>query len=267
MRAARLKTYLLMSGKELLRNRLALLLLFIIPSLFYFLTRLTIPDREIAFKLAAVSEGTVIHVSERSEALIFIGLAAVGVISSFLGLILSQKDAAATQRLILCGYRPSEIVISKLLLLAAVVLLVGCYVGFLLRFFMKPDDILKTMISFMLGGYVYGCYGILVGTIVRHELEGILLVVLLANIDIGWLQNPIYYADAQNKLVIRLLPAFYPSQTSMASAFTGYGILLPFVQGIAYGSALLILAIIVSAFRLRVRRINRYKIMSHRSES
>lgn len=252
MRTARLKTYLFMSGKELIRNRLALLLFFIIPSLFYFLTRVTIPDRRIVFKLAAISDGAIVHVSELNEALIFIGLAAVGVISSFLGLVLSQKDAPATLRIILCGYKPSEIVISKLLLLAAVVLIIGCYVGLLLQAFLRPEDIMKTILSFALGGYVYGCYGILVGAIVRHELEGILLVVLLANIDIGWLQNPIYYSEAQSKLIIRLLPAFYPSQTAMASAFTGFGILFPFIMGLAYGTILLALAAVISSFRFRV---------------
>ncbi len=259
MRASQLKTHILMSAKELFRNRLALILLFIIPSLFYVLTRVTMPDREIAFRLAAITEGIIVRVSELKEALIFIGLAAVGVISSFLGLVLSQKDAPATQRIILCGFRPMEIVISKLILLLAVVIVVGCYVGLLLRVFLTPEDILKTILSFTLGGYVYGCYGILVGVLVRHELEGILLVVLLANIDIGWLQNPIYYSDAQNKLIIRLLPAFYPSQAAMASAFTRLGITLPFILGLAYGTALLAIAVVVSSFRLRLS--NRFTSM------
>lgn len=40
---------------------------------------------------------------------------------------------------------------------------------------------------------MYSCYGLMVGAISLHELEGIFLIVLLANIDVGWLQNPSYY--------------------------------------------------------------------------
>lgn len=258
-----MKTYMILSGRELIRNRLAILLFFVIPSLFFILTQLTMTNPEIVFKLPAISEDTTIHVGQRTEALIFIGLAAVGVISSFLGLILSQKDILTTQRLIICGYRPSEIIVSKLFLLLAVVMIVGFYVAFLLRAFIRPVDLAGTALAFTLGGYVYGCYGLLVGTLVRHELEGILLVVLLANVDVGWLQNPIYYTDAQNKLIIRLLPAFYPSQVSMASVLTSFDTLVPYLLGTAYGTLLYVIAILISRLRLRVHRQSFRPVITH----
>jgi len=45
-------------------------------------------------------------------------------------------------------------------------------------------------------GWIYGSYGLLVRAVFRQELEGVLFVVTLANIAIGWLQNPIYYVHA-----------------------------------------------------------------------
>ncbi len=101
------------------------------------------------------------------------------------------------------------------------------------------------VLGFILIGYVYGCYGLLVGAVFRSELEGILLIVLLTNIDVGWLQNPIFYSEAQNKAIIRWLPAFFPSQSSMISAFTDHSIWKSVLLSICYGSIFLIAALLV----------------------
>jgi hypothetical protein len=106
----------------------------------------------------------------------------------------------------------------------------------------------------MMGGYVYGCYGMLVGAIFKRELEGILFIVLLANFDVGWLQNPIYYAEAQNKAIIRYLPGYFPSQLSMVSAFTGHSIVQPLLGSLAYGTVLLIGAMLIFGWRMRIRK-------------
>ena len=78
---------------------------------------------------------------------------------------------------------------------------------------------------------------------------------LLTNIDVGWLQNPIYYADAQNQALIRHLPAYFPSQVSMVSAFTDYSILFHVLGGVTYGVVLLVLALLI--YTLRMRLVNR----------
>lgn len=240
--------------RELMRNRVALILLFGIPTLFYALIVLTTTDRILAFKLAAISEEMLIEVSERSESLIFIGLASIGLLTSFLALNLIQKHSNVNRRLVLCGYRSSELITSKLAVLLCAIILIGCYVTALLLLFYQPKHLISVIIGFMLGGYVYGCYGLLVGTIFKRELEGILFVVLLVNIDAGWLQNPIYYADAQNKAIIRHLPAYFPSQTCMVSAFTDNSILAPLIWSIVYGSFLLLAALIIFWWKMRVQR-------------
>jgi len=103
----------------------------------------------------------------------------------------------------------------------------------------------------LLGGWVYGCYGLLVGSLFRRELEGILFVVLLAVIDVGWLQNPIYYEEAQNQAVIRSLPAYFPAQVSMAAAFTDHAVLRPMLGALAYGAGLLLAALGIHRWRVR----------------
>jgi len=243
-----------MAVRELMRSRIALILLLLIPTLFNLLIVLTTTDRPLAFKLASVSEETFLQVSERRESLIFIGGAAVGLLTSFLALSLIQKHAEVNRRLVLCGYKPWELIASKLAVLLCVVVLVACYAAAILRLFFQPERFALVVLGFILAGYVYGCYGLLVGSILKRELEGVLLIVLLANIDAGWLQNPIYYADAQNKMIIRRLPAYFPSQVSMVSAFTDHSIFNPLIGSVVYGSILLLGALLIYFWRMRIHR-------------
>ena len=254
MRLSYIKTGWLMTTKELLRSRITLILLFLIPTLFYALIVLTTTDQTIVFKLASISEKTFVQVSTRSMSLIFIGIAAVGLLTSFLALNLVQKHIEVNRRLVLCGYRPSELIVSKLGVLMCVIILIAGYVAAMLPLFFQPHRFLMVLLGFALGGFVYSCYGLLVGAIFRRELEGILFIVLLANIDAGWLQNPIYYTAAQNQWIIRYLPAYFPSQTCMVSAFTDYGIFASLIKSIIYGSILLLTALLIYFWRMRVQR-------------
>lgn len=83
--------------------------------------------------------------------------------------------------------------------------------------------------------FVYGGYGFLAGSIIKGELEGVLLILLLVNIDVGWLQNPVFYAEAHNQMLIKYLPAYFPSQTSIIAAYTDYSITMPAITSLAYG--------------------------------
>ena len=243
-----------MSVRELLRSRIALILFLVIPALFYAVILLTTTHKEIVFKLASVSEYVFIRVSQRREALVFIGLAAVGLLTSFLALNLTQKHAAANRRLVLCGYTTSELLAAKFLTLAGLIIGIGVYISSLLLLFFRPGRLLLVFLGFILAGFVYGSYGLMVGAVFRRELEGILFIVLLANIDIGWLQNPIYYADAQNKFIIRHLPAYFPSQVSMTAAFSGHSVLTPLWGGLLYGTLLLLAAGVVFGWKMRIRK-------------
>jgi hypothetical protein len=254
MRLRHIQTGWMMTAKELFRSRIAFILFFIIPTLFYAVIFLVTTQSPISFKLGSISEETFLTVKQRSEALIFIGLAAVGILTSFLALNLTQKHAAENRRLVLCGFQTSEILLSKYSVLLSVIVCIGGYVGAMLPLFFAPRRFLLVLFGFMMGGYVYGCYGMLIGAIFKRELEGILFIVLLANFDVGWLQNPIYYAQAQNKAIIRHLPGFFPSQLSMISAFTDHSVLQPLLGSLAYGTLLLLGAMLIFWWKMRIRK-------------
>jgi ABC-2 type transport system permease protein len=254
MRLRYVKTAWTMSIKELLRSRITIILIFLIPTLFYTLIALTTTNRLIFFKLPSVSAETSVQVSMRHESLVFMGLAAVGFIISFLSMNLIQKHTETNRRLILCGYRPSELILAKLTVLLCVTTLIAFFVAGMLPLFFWPDRFLQVVLGFALGGFVYGCYGLLVGALCRGEMEGILFIVLLANIDVGWLQNPTFYSEAQNTEIIRYLPAYFPSQTSVVAAFSKHSIRKPFVGGLLYGTALLVVSVLIFWRKMRIHK-------------
>lgn len=243
-----------LTAMEVLRGRLVLLLVVLVPSLFYLVAWLTTGTEPVAFELGSIAPDRLVTVAKRDEAAVFIGLAATGLLTSFIALKLMQREADVTQRLVLCGYRAVELVAARLVVLLAVVVVVALYVSAALPLvFFDPQRFLGVWLGFCAVGWVYGCYGLLVGALIRRELEGILFVALLTNLDAGWLQNPIWYAEASHTAVIRGLPAHLPAQVSMAAAFTSDPLGGPLAGAFAYGLGLLCLALLSFAWRMRRR--------------
>ncbi len=254
MRLNALSTTTVMTIKELLRNRVAMMLVFVVPGLFYSMIILTTPNRLISFQLATIHGEMLQEVNERHESLVFIGLAAMCLLTGFVALHLLQKHSDVNRRVILAGLRPSELILSKLFVLLGVITVVSGYLVALLVALYEPRHLLSLIIGFMAGGYVYGCYGLLVGSIFKRELEGILGVVLLANTDPAWLQNPIYYMTAQNQAVIRLLPGFYPEQAVMTAAFTDHSMILSLLGSFFYGTCIMCVALVIYRLKMRIYR-------------
>lgn len=242
-----------MTSRELIRRRIVILLLLIIPGLFYSVTVLTTDIFPIPFQLAALPGEPGLMVPARNIGLIFMGQASAGLLAAFLSMSLIQRSTLATRRLIICGYTSSEIALSRLLVVFAIILLLAIYIGSMLWIFFEPERFLLLVIGFILIGFVYGCYGLLVGSLLKGELEGILLITLMANIDVGWLQNPIFYAGALNKTIIKALPAFYPSQLSIIAAFSEHGGGRALSGSLIYGMVLLLLAMLIFWLKMRKR--------------
>lgn len=238
--------------KEMARNRILLLLLIILPALFYTIAWVTLSDQPIVFILGSVEGKPVVPVVQEQLGLIFIGLAATGLISSFLAMTMIQKNPLARKRLVLCGYRPVEMAAATITVVLLAMAAISIYISLMVLLFMHPQHLSGVFAGYLSCSFVYGCYGLLVGAILKGELEGILFIVLLTNLDVAWLQNPIYYSGAQTKAVIEWLPAFYPSQTTIISAFTDYSILQPGLAGWLYGLVFLILAFVIFWFRTRI---------------
>jgi hypothetical protein len=263
--------------RQLLRNRLALLLLFVVPGVFFWLVTLTTsPDRSVRFRLASLpasavedptpatvlpvdlleteSSGAVVIVPQQHQALTFIALGAVAVVIGFLGMSILQRGGEAYRRLVRCGFGPLALILASLGALLCATIAVSVFVALLLRWYFAPARFGGVVAALIACGWVYGSYGLLIGALFRRELIGALFVVVLTNVDVSWLQNPLLYAEASNQALIRAMPAYFPSQAAMASAFTEVGVGRLLLKGLAYGVPFLMAAAGAFAWRTRSRR-------------
>ena len=240
--------------KMLFRRRVILLLLVVMPVVFLTIVELTAPTRIIPFRLASMDIRVFIKERLIEIALVFFSVTASGFLVSFLALNLIQINSDVNRRLVICGYHPFELLISNLLCLILVILFIATYIGLLINAFISVKHLPTFIFCLTLIGYVYGCYGLLIGSLIKGKLEGVFLIVMLANIDSGWLQNPMYYAEAHNNVIIRYLPAYFPSQSAIIAAFTDFSAVNAWVFSILYGSGFLILSLLIFYNKMKIKK-------------
>ena len=109
---SRLRTAVVMTAREVARNRTAGVLGLVLPLLFYALALLMTSERIVVFQLASISLEPDIEVSGRPEVLVFMALIAIGFMSAFFGVNLigspsmkspSHPRVQATARAIFCS--------------------------------------------------------------------------------------------------------------------------------------------------------------------
>jgi hypothetical protein len=254
MKAQRFFMSLGMHFRMLLQRKIVLLLLSVIPCLFIFIVQITSSEKDVFFQVAIASSKTLIKAPEVNVALIFVVLATTGFLASFLSLNLVQQYQGINRRLVICGYHPAELVISGLFLMLFMILLLVVCIGAAIFLFFQPENPAYMILGFFFAGLTYGSYGILVGTLVKGELEGTLLVILLANIDAGWLQNPLFFSEARNKFIIQFLPAYHPSQVSIAATFTDLPLKNPILVSLVYAGVFLAIAFTISYYKMRIKK-------------
>jgi hypothetical protein len=258
--------------RDLLRRRVAVLLLFVVPALFDAVVFVTTGHRDVEVTLAAlVEDGAVVHapgsvegamdpgilddgsrtLDQRDLSLVFLGTAAVAFLVCFLAFYLVHQRRDADARLVLAGYRAHEVLLAKVVALATIALFLGAYETAALHPCVALQHPARTLGGFVLAGLVYGCLGLLVGAAVRQELEGVFAIVLLTNVDVGWLQNPIYYATSDRRWLIELLPGHDPTQLALTGAFDGQGARSTVARSLAYAAVALGAALVTFGRRIR----------------
>jgi hypothetical protein len=227
--------------RDLSRRPLTFVLIGGLPALFALVGGATTPARPGEIKVALlvdpeassrrtnrfvldVLDDGVRTLDRRAVALTFLGIAAVGFVSAFFAFYLVHRRLEVDRRLALVGLPPVEIGTAKLAVLAGLVISLSTYQLALLAATEPIAHPLGLFGGLIAVGLVYGAVGLLLGALSRHEIEGLLVIVLLANIDVGWLQNPAYYAESQRRWIIESLPGFFPTQLALLSVFEPRGL-------------------------------------------
>lgn len=161
--------------------------------------------------------------------------------------ILSAREIEP--RLILAGFRATELLLGRLLLFGSFGLLVVGSFGVVMEIISEPPQLPAFWLGLGLVVLIAVPLGLAIGAVVPRELEGTLVVIGVIGVEMSL---------PRGALVAPLLPLYGPTQLARVATGEETGPLLPsLVHGIAYALLLLLVAIVFWTWRTRVRRTTR----------
>jgi len=209
-----------LSALELWRNPLGLVLLVVIPTVFISMIVWTAGEGSLPLKLYFGDETLQVLLTQRQVGLVFVSAAVSGFLAAYYALILFHNDFGYFRYCAFMGLSPALFTLARF---AAFLLVTSCLAAVTTLGLAQVTSLEQPFIvfaGFLLITVIYGAYGGIVGVLSRSFMPALLLIVLLADLDAAWLQNPVYYSAAQESQVIRWLPAFHPCQVVFSGAFT-----------------------------------------------
>ncbi len=232
---------------EHVRNQFAVALVVLFVPLWISLGQFMIVDVGVSFRLWATGEILVARGNELTQ--ISGALNAVTLIVGFAMFSATFSSGTFDRRLAMAGYPRLQLLLAKVASLVLASAVVSLYATAVMWAYWSPRQPVLLAVSLFSAAMTYGAVGVALGTVVRRELEGIFLVVMISVIDLA-LQNPIASKGADTALV-RLLPSYGAMQSASAAGFSHSVLLSCLGVQLAWfaGAALLSLF----AFRRRTR--------------
>ena len=228
------------------RNRLAWILLVAFVPVWYLLIGSMIPSAGITFRLRAT--GTDLVVNGHDLALITAGLSAITLITGFVVFAAVRRSLPFDRRLVLSGYRHSALIAAKTSAALVQAVGIGAYASVVMLLFWRPAGVWAVAIAFILGAATYAAFGLLVGVLVRGDLEGFFLIIMISMLD-TFLENPSDNPLA-NKPILELFPSYAPTQFAAAGAFRGQALASMAGLSLAWTAAFALLGLAVLRLRL-----------------
>ena len=233
------------------RNRLAgLLLVGFVPAWYLLLAAIT-GHQPLRFRLFAT--GQFLGVDGRHLTLISAGLNALTLITGFAVFAAIRRTLAFDQRLVFAGYRQPTLIAAKALAIAIVAAGVAGYTAVVLLAFWRPGlaGWLAILAAFAVIALAYGALGLLLGVLVRNDLEGFFLIIMGSLMD-TFLQNPLGNPIA-NKPVLQWFPSFGPMQFAVGGTFGHTALWGHLALGLAWTAAFTATGLVIFQIKTRNR--------------
>jgi len=250
--ARQFPTALVFALRNQARNRLAWILLAAFVPAWYGLMAALIPHDPLTYRL--FSSGRLLRVDGRHLGLVTAGMNSLTLIVGFAVFAAIRRALPLDRRLVFAGYRQSLLVGAKALATAVVAVVVALYATVVLLAFWRPGaaGFAAVFAAFALMALEYGALGLLLGVLVKGDLEGFFLIIMGGLTD-TFLQNPVGNPVA-NKPILQWFPSFGPMQFAGGGAFGGGPSWLGLGLGLAWAAAFAALALVVFQRRTRSRR-------------
>ncbi|WP_338896101.1 ABC transporter permease [Streptomyces sp. TG1A-60] len=241
------------SVRDQTRNRLAGLLLVLFVPVWYLLMDTLASGEVLDFKLYATGE--VLHVDGGHLTLISAGLNSVTMIAGFVVFDAVRKALAFDRRLVFAGYRQATLIGAKTLAVGLVATAIALYTALVVLFFWRPTagGWFAVLAGFTVIALTYGALGLLLGVLVKRDLEGFFLIIMGGLMD-TFLQNPLGNPLA-NKPVLAWFPSFGPMQFAAGGAFGHTALWGHLALGLSWAAAFSAIGLII--FRIRTRSSTR----------
>jgi hypothetical protein len=231
-----------------LRNRFAWILLVAFVPVWYLLIGSMIAHHGAGFSLRAT--GATLVVDGHNLTLITAGLSSITLITGFVVFAVVRRSRAFDRRLVLSGYRPAALIAAKTGGALVQAVAIGAYATIVMLFFWRPAGVWAVAVTFMLAAATYAALGLLIGVLVRGDLEGFFLIIMVSLLD-TFLQNPVDNPLA-NKPILEFFPSYGSTQFAAAGAFHHQVLASMAAVSLGWTAAFALLGLIV--LRLRMPR-------------
>jgi ABC-2 type transport system permease protein len=250
--ARQFPTALVFALRNQARNRLAWILLAAFVPAWYALMVAIVGHEPLDFRL--FSTGAMLHVDGRELALVTAGMNSLTLIVGFAVFAAIRRALPLDRRLVFAGYRQSLLIAAKASATVVVAATVALYASVVLLAFWRPSPSAwaAVLAAFALMSLEYGALGLLIGVLVKGDLEGFFLIIMGGLTD-TFLQNPVGNPIA-NKPVLEWFPSFGPMQFAAGGAFGDTWLWGDLALGLAWAAGFAGVALLVFRVRTRVRR-------------
>lgn len=209
-----------LSVRELLRNRLGLALLVLLPVIFIGIGLATAGKSSIPIKLYFSDGIEQVLLSQHDIMLVFISSSVNGFLTAYFALLLFQQDFGYYRYCVFAGLPPTAFICGRFAFFITIAALLAAMTTLINAHYVPLAQPWLVFTGFLVLGIVYGSFGGIIGSFSRDFLVSFLGIFLLADVDACWLQNPVYYSASQENEFIRWLPGHFPIQMVLSSAFT-----------------------------------------------
>ncbi|MYU21823.1 hypothetical protein [Streptomyces sp. SID8352] len=199
------------------RNRLALLLAVAFPLVWIFMTRTC--GYHVALRFQVFPAGGYIEADNNRTMQINSAMNAVTVTAGFMAFMEAFKSGPMDRRLVLAGYRRRHLTAAKVTAALVIAAALALYAATLLHLSFGQRQYGALVLAFFTANAAFGGIGIMLGSLLKGELEGFFAIIMASIIDNG-LQNPGMNPPADQP-GLPFLPLHGPSQAAWAASFTG----------------------------------------------
>ena len=225
--------------REQARRPLLIVLLIGLP--FFFITRAIAATERLPRRIE-LPDGATVVTNMRDIHGASMAAITIAFLAGLVGVFVMHSSAQGDRRLVVAGFRASQVLAPRLVILASAVVLVTAVSLAVTALSFTPQDWLAFAVGAISVGLIYGLVGALAGA-AFGRLGATYLILFAAMLDIGVAQNPMFGSGQPGGWAV-MLPGYGPGRVVIDAAFSSEFSALPELALAFAWSAVLAVAVV-----------------------